>query len=126
MRLALPRWRGDHRNPGSPRQGIARGGELAPSLRREHQLAMWRRGLLLPGLRGSLERDNLEFHFELPGGSVIDKLTVGSREFLPGHEEVVVAENRQEAPAHDARLDRGLISRRLSDLHKTAVRAERL
>src|SRR3989441_3335348 len=87
---------------------------------------MWRRGLLLPGLGGSLERENLEFHFELPGGSVIDELTISSSQFLPGHDKVVVAEYRQEAAAYDARLDRGLISCRLADLHETAVRAERV
>ncbi len=87
---------------------------------------MWRRGLPLPGLRCGFERQHLEFDFELPGCGVTDELEVGCSQFFPGHQEIRVAEDRQEAASHDPRLDDNLISCGLSYLNEAAVRAHRL
>src|SRR5260370_5921408 len=113
-------------NASSGRKRCGGGGALSTGLRRDHQLSVWRGGLLPPGIGRRLERERLEFHLDLPGGRVAEKLAIRCSQLFPGRNEVAVAEYRQVAPAHDPGLDDRLISSCRSHLDEAAVRAQRL
>src|SRR5437660_11551758 len=79
---------------GCPTSDRVTGSGLGSSLRIEHELAVWRRCLPLPGFRHGLKGQDLELHLDLSGGGVVRELAVSCRLLLPGDEEARVPKNR--------------------------------
>ena len=81
---------------------------------------------MFPGVRGRLEGQDLELHFDLAGRCMVGELAIRRGLLFPWHEEGRVSKDGQITAAHGARLDHSLRAGRLSQLHEPPVWAHRL